>query len=194
MNIIEIVEQLPNILEYVAYGYIYLAGYHWVHRNENEGTEYMLMKSIAISFVLKNIYNYVSYIDNPFLPVAYTIISGILGIIAGSIVSRHWFNALIKKFGIWKTTNDNIWDDIIGSNTWLNAYHSDGTIYVGMVEYYSDDKENPIIVLCNTNKVEPGCNQYKYDTVDKNRRMIIRPEMYERIEVVYDQKSNKYKS
>lgn len=84
----------------------------------------------------------------------YFIISAILGLIIGKVISHRNFNFLLHRLNVGKTTNENIWDDIIKPYTWLRIYMKDGSSYLGQYKYGEPFAREPIVMLVTYQKFD----------------------------------------
>lgn len=130
-----------------------MTAYYWSSFKRNTDFDHFIIKSIATSFIIQTIadnlfYNFQWIIDDVTKKTLFLIFaSAIAGILIGSITTGRWFNYLLHLLHIGRTTNDNIWDDVIKCPCALRIYMSDGTSYRGFFTYSQPHKDEPIIAL-----------------------------------------------
>lgn len=146
------------------------------------------MTSIYNLFVEK--YN-VIFSNEYYKVIYYFTISTALGFATGKITSHRWFNLLLYKLHIGRTTNENIWDDIIKPNTWLCVHMKDGTSYLGQYRYGEPFKNEPIIVLATYQKLDKDNDIVIDNSQNMNRIIMINTKDFEKIEVIYAPEQSK---
>ncbi len=132
-----LIKNIPEIISYIVYGYVFLVAYYWISFKDNKDFNNLLIKSIAMSYLLTTIYDLIvtkyniTFSIEYYKVIFYFAISAILGFIIGKIISHRWFNLLLHKLHIGRTTNENIWDDVIKPYTWIRVFMKDGSSYLG---------------------------------------------------------------
>lgn len=175
----------------MVYGYIFLVAYYWITFKDNKDFNNLLIKSIATSYLLTSIYDlivlkYNIYFANSYYKVlSYFAISAILGFIIGKIISHRWFNLLLHKLHIGRTTNENIWDDVIKPYTWICVHMKDESSYLGQYRYGEPFKSEPIIVLSTYQKLNKDNDIVIDNSQDTNRLIMINTKDFEKIEIIY---------
>ncbi len=149
------------------------------------------MKSVATSYIIIIIFDTVlvqlnlQLEDNIKRTIILIITSTLLGVLIGKITTHRWFNILLYKCRIGRTTNSNIWDDIIKPNTWVRVFMKDGSSYLGQYRYGEPFKSEPIIVLATYQKLDSE-NDIVLDYNEDLREMImINTKDFDRIEIIY---------
>ena len=151
----------------------------------------MLIKSIATSYLLTSIYNLfidkynIVFSNEHHKVISYFAISAILGFATGKLISHRWFNLLLHKLHIGRTTNENIWDDVIKPYTWICVHMRDGSSYLGQYRYGEPFKSEPIIVLATYQKLDKDNNVVIDNSKDINRTIMINTKDFEKIEFIY---------
>gem|GEM_PF-1483587 len=193
----ELIEKMPEILPYIVYGYIFLTAYYWMSFKDNSDFTNLLTKSIATSFILKSCFDLIivkyeiifySGISKTVILVA---ISAILGFSIGKIISHRLFNRLLHKLHIGRTTNENIWDDVIKPNTWIRVFMKDGSSYLGQYRYGEPFKSEPIIVLATYQKFDNDTDIVIDNSQKMNELIMINTKDFDRIEITYTEKNSK---
>lgn len=186
-----LIDNIPRIISYVVYGYIFLVAYYWISFKDNKDFNNLLIKSIATSYLLTSIYDLfvekynIVFINEYYKVIYYFAISAILGFAIGKIISHRWFNLLLHKLHIGRTTNENIWDDAIKPYTWLCIHMKDGSSYLGQYRYGEPFKSEPIIVLATYQKLNKDNDIVIDNSQDISRTIMINTRDFEKIEIIY---------
>ncbi len=187
----ELIKNIPEIISYVVYGYIFLVAYYWVTFKDNKDFNNLLIKSIAASYLLTSSFNIIvtkfkiTFIDDSYRVISYFVASAILGFIVGKLISHRWFNSLLHILHIGRTTNENIWDDIIKPYTWVRVFMKDGTSYLGQYRYGEPFKSEPIIVLATYQKLSQDAEIVIDNSQNKNELIMLNTKDFDRIEITY---------
>lgn len=196
-----LVNNIPQIVSYVAFGYIYLTAYYWISFKDNKDFNNILFKSLIANYILTTIYHGIGRVFGVTIQyvsvriVLYTVISVLLGLVIGRLVVARTFNKFLHIVKAGRTTNNNIWDDILDSThwTWLCIYLKDGTSYFGQCRYSEPFKSEPIIMLTTYQKFNPDGDMIEDYSQDNNRAIVMNTKDFDRIEVVYQDKDVKKK-
>lgn len=194
--IIYLIDNIPEIISYIVYGYVFLVAYYWISVKDNKDFNNMLIKSIAMSYFLKTIYNlivskYNIVFGNEYHKViSYFAISTILGFTIGKIISHRWFNLLLH---IGRTTNTNIGDDVIKPYTWLRVFMKDGSSYLGQYRYGEPFKSEPIIVLATYQKLNKDVDVVIDNSQNPNELIMLNTKDFDKIEITYTPQKSKSK-
>lgn len=187
----ELINNIPQIISYIVYGYVYLCAYYWISFKDNKDFDNLLIKSVAVSFILINIYDvfvekYKIVFSNEYINViAYLLMSAILGFVVGKIISHRWFNLILHKLHIGRTTNENIWDDVIKPYTWVRVFMKDGSSYMGQYRYGEPFQREPIIALTTWVKYDSDGDKVIDNSQNPNEIILINTKDFEKIELVY---------
>ena len=186
------VEKIPEILSYIVYGYIYLTAYYWVSFKENESFKNLLIKSAAVNFILITLFdvffNFVGLTFNNayYVVIIYFMLSALIGLVIGKIVTHRWFNGLLHKLHIGRTTNKNIWDDVIKPHTWVRVFTKDGCSYLGQYRFGEPFKSEPIVVLATYQLLDQDSNVVIDLSHSTNELIMLNTKDFEKIEIIYD--------
>ena len=120
----------------------------------------------------------------------YAVLSAIVGLIIGKIIITDKFNSILHWLKIGRTTNNNIWDDIIKPYTWLYVYMKDGTYYLVQYRYGEPFEREPIIVLTTYQKLDMDDEVLEDYSQNKGRAVVINTKDFDRIEVAYTTKKD----
>lgn len=195
-----LIDNIPEIISYVVYGYVFWVSYYWIAFKDNKDFNNLLIKSIAMSYLLTTLYNlivlkyHIVFSNEYYKVISYFAISALLGFAIGKILSHRWFNLLLHKLHIGRTTNENIWDDIIKPYTWLCIYMKDGSSYLGQYRFGEPFKSEPIIMLTTYQKLDKDNDIVIDNSKDPNRCILINTKDFEKIEIIYTpvKPKNKY--
>lgn len=179
---------------YIVPGYIYLSAYYWVSFKDDKNFNNFLIKSVAVSYIISVVYQYLFWNKEENFEftnqnvISILLLSFLCGIIFGKIISHRNFNIFLHKIHIGRTTNNNIWDDVIKPYTWVRVFMKDGTSYYGQYRYGEPFKSEPIIVLATYQKFDKDTDIVIDHTGDSNEFIMINTKDFDRIEIVYDKK------
>lgn len=189
--IIYLINNIPTIISYIVYGYVFLVAYYWISFKDNTDFNNLLIKSIATSYLLITIYDLtitkynITFANDYYKVISYFAISAILGFTIGKIISQRYFNLLLHKFHIGRTTNENIWDDVIKPHTWVRVFMKDGSSYLGQYRYGEPFKSEPIIVLATYQKLDQDTDIVIDHSQEMNELIMINTKDFDRIEITY---------
>lgn len=178
-------------MAYVVYGYVFLTAYYWITFKDNSDFNNFLIKSVATSYILKTVFDLVItkykivFSDNIIKTLILVTISAISGLAIGKITSHRYFNWLLHKIHIGRTTNKNIWDDVIKPYTWLRIFMKDGTSYMGQYRYGEPFKSEPIIVLATYQKFDKDTDIVIDNSQNENELIMLNTKDFEKIEITY---------
>lgn len=178
-------------MQYIIYGYVFLSSYYWISFKDNKDLKNIIIKSVAVSYLLKTIYKLVYglfpfAINNDLLLVVLAVLlSVILGLAIGKIVTLPQFNFILHKLHVGRSANENIWDDVIRDKTWLRIYMKDGSSYLGQYRYGEPFKREPIILLATWQKLDAHANIVLDYVKCKNEFILVNTKDFEKIEVTY---------
>lgn len=190
-EIIELISYIPTIVSYVAFGGIFLFTFNFITvKEQRDKTDNFLIACITVSFVIKTILSQIlktiAEDSGKYLLIGCTF-SAVIAYLFGLVCNSRRFNNLLLKLGINRTTNGNIWKDIIRPYTWL-LVHINGEEYgyLGEVKNVEEHTSAPKIVLKNFSKINirTGSEIVDYSD-DKNRSVLIDTKCADVIEVIY---------
>ncbi len=142
-KITQLIENIPEIISYIVYGYVYFTASRWISFKDNKDFHNLLIKSVAISYLLTTIYDIIVdrcnivFENHSHMVICYFCFSAVLGLAVGKITSHRWFNLILHKLHLGRTTNDNIWDDVIKPYTWVCVHMKDGISYLCNIDMAS---------------------------------------------------------
>ena len=192
--ITDLIDKIPEIISYIVYGYVYLASYYWTSFKDNKDFKNVLIKSIAASYLLTSLYDlfvaryHIIFSNNYYRVIIYFSASAFLGFFIGKIISHRWFNLLLHKLHIGRTTNENVWDDVIKPYTWIRVFMKDGSSYLGQYRYGEPFKSEPIIVLATYQKLDKDTDIVIDNSKNMNELIMLSTKDFDRIEITYTPK------
>lgn len=195
--ITQLIKNIPEIISYVVYGYVFLVAYYWISFKDNKDFNNLLIKSIAISYLLTSIFQllvekyHIVFNNGYYKVISYFMVSAILGFVIGKIISHRWFNLLLHRLHIGRTTNENVWDDIIKPYTWIRVFMKDGSSYLGQYRYGEPFKSEPIIVLTTYQKLNQDSDVVIDNSQNMNELIMLNTKDFEKIEIIYTSEKRK---
>lgn len=195
--ITDLIDKIPEIISYIVYGYVYLIAYYWISFKDNKDFKNVLIKSVAASYLLTSLYDllvsryHIIFSNNYYKVITYFSVSAFLGFFIGKIISHRWFNLLLHRLHIGRTTNENVWDDVIKPYTWIRVFMKDGSSYLGQYRYGEPFKSEPIIVLATYQKLDNDTDIVIDNSQNMNELIMLNTKDFDRIEITYMSKQGK---
>ncbi|MBQ9330009.1 MAG: hypothetical protein IJ221_03385 [Oscillibacter sp.] len=158
----ELIEHIPDILQYIAPGFITICLYRFISCTDREfdaAYHWTLLESVVIS--------YCCHVALFWVPARYMVpsvflLSILAGFAAGKWVHSKSCDRLLKALGIHRTTHANIWLDALPSGTFLRIWPDDsGMSYLGQMKYMEEHEREPLIVL------------QKYQILDEHSKVVL---------------------
>ena len=168
-----------------------MVAYYWISFKDNKDFNNLLIKSIAASYLLTSVYDLfvdkynIVFSSDYYKVISYFTISAISGFVIGKIISHRWFNLLLHKLHIGRTTNGNIWDDVIKPYTWIRVFMKDGSSYLGQYRYGEPFKSEPIIAVTNWQKLDKDVDVVIDNSQNPNELLMLNTKDFEKIEITY---------
>lgn len=192
--VIELINHIPNIISNIVYGYIFLSAYYWISFVKQNNYKNFIMKCVVINYILKNFYKitFFQFISNkyenrPIVVILLCVITLIIALTLGKIVHATWFNDTMEKIHLYRTTNENIWDDVIKTGMFLQIYMNDGTAYLGLYRKSESFEREPFILLSRYQKLDKNDKVVEDYFDDTNKYILLNTKDFERIEIDYSQ-------
>lgn len=196
--VLDLASNIPAFLTYAVPGYLFLAVYRYMLFKDEDSadkTSSLLLNSVIISFVLKTLYDaVVSAIPwkNESLYLVGIILLGIVtGFGSAKLSVGKYAARFLKKLGITRTVNSNIWDDIIEQGQWLRIWLPNSErSYYGQLAAMEDYSREPIVLLCNYQFLDEGGEPLNDNVADASRTVLLNLSHFERVEFVTPTDSN----
>lgn len=194
-----IIKEIPTLIMYVVPGYLILWSMGLVLSRKMEKENHLLLKSIAISYVLIVIGNWAlkgGVLKSWGTKSLLIIIALIIGYVLGRIMLNTWFRKLLRKIGITKTVHDNFLTDVIDFSYGLECMvflPNERQIFKGEIRKFEEKEntENSFIVLAKYKQFNyDGDEILNYET-SENYRLLLNTRDISRIELFYDPRSEK---
>ena len=97
------------------------------------------------------------------------------------------FNHFIARIGIKRTTNPNIWDDVVGERAWVSIYDKENKLYYcGPFKYQNYQDDQSYVVLCKYYTADENGKIIDNYTTISNRLLMLQINNYDRIVVSKD--------
>lgn len=191
----ELIEMLPDIIQNIMYGYIFLFIYRWITFKHSQDTKYTLITSVIMNYILVLLFQYISRFDR-FVFISrnvvlwYSILSFALGLIVGWIIKSDSYNEILRDLRTGRDTVDNIWDNAIKNGTWLRIYTKDQNIsYLGNVVKSEPYVSNPKIILNRYSILDLNGNVLADYSKDEKEYVIMSTDNFDRVEITYSDNS-----
>ena len=190
LNIQEILNELPLVLEYVVPGYIFITLFTYI--TSRNSISHILTGSVAISFVLRAICSLAKNLLIPSLALSWNIRAIIL--IAFAILTSIlcvWLSEsqlivwVYKKIN-YKGLHNTVWNDIIDykNGTGIRLICEDREYY-GILDYHEEKGDESWFVLKDY-IIEENGNEYKANAIDVESIIAVRLKDVERVELYYN--------
>lgn len=170
------IELVTNYLRYVYPGYITIYIYLFKRGISNRDSEYILLKSIVLSYIYNTIlFNFSIISDSGWIDFILLFTSVLVALFAGCIVESKFMRNILDILNISTTTELNELDSVIGKRqAYCIVELKNGNMYEGFLQNYEADIEvkNRFISLCAYKKsIDSKCI---YDgSLNQNRNVII---------------------
>ena len=181
---------LSEILLYFVSGFIFTRTFIFSRLN-NPKTDYqsIVLTSLIPGYILSQTYkSFVTSGGNHFTVVAFITLCAVTGYVSAKIYSSKTFQRLLEMFGINRTTNDGIWNDILdgGRPMWIRATikEQDEDVY-GELTYAEIGVRHPILVLGRYEICKLNGELVKNLEDDPARFYVLDTEKCDRLELVY---------
>lgn len=195
----EYIKLLPNLFNYIVPGFIFLVVFNFVISREEKIEKSSLYLSITISYVLISVLKFINVFTKLSVPPAVVTITLIFisilgGCCFGIILSGNTFKRLSKAMGIGKTIHKNIFNDITDKklgNMIKIFLPSESIIYIGNLLDY-EEKDGDFYLVISRYEILDYNEQRKENNIDdKTKRAVINTKQISRMELIYDENSEK---
>ena len=183
----ELIENLPELVRFIAPGFLLVTCFTWATKQLIKNTTTYIVISTVASYLIWAFCNL--FIDEESVGTTIIICSTslILGIVTAIIYKTTGFNNFIAKIGIKRTTNPNIWDDVVGERAWVSIYDKENKqYYCGPFKFQNYQDEYSYVVLCKYYITDEKGNIINDYTKTNNRFLMLQINNYDRIVVSKD--------
>lgn len=107
-----------------------------------------------------------------------------MGLAFGFILRSNKFNKFLRFVKIDRSTNKNIWIDVIEPGTYIRIFTEDGYSYQGQCYLMDEDSLEPIIILIHWQKLDAD-SKVVIDNYKKEKRLIaLNTKGFKKIEII----------
>lgn len=207
-NLKNIIELAPALIVYIAPGYIVLWVKSFILSENINNDKYVILKSIVLSYVIVNFektiifnnfdYNNMDTLDSCFIVIT-VLIAMLIGYLIPKIMLSNAFCNILKKIGINKSMQPNVWCDIadLEFGVWIRVYiNSEKVIYDGKLRKFEepDEDKDYYISLSNYSSYSYTGDDMENNRLDSDKWVVINAKSINRFEVFYNEKSKKIKN
>lgn len=185
---------------YMVQGYVFISTYSFIRFKKNE-LNHLFFKSVVSSYILKILFDWIfvhadsttkiiRFFHVQYESFGYVVILLLFSVglawLSATITQSKRFNKLLLGIGIVRTTNPNIWEDIIDPGCWLMVYlNSRELVYLGQFKYGEEFVNKPLIVLEHYQIMNLDGEIIHDYSDDSNEVALIDTKNIERIEITY---------
>ena len=194
---------LPDVLLYISCGFLFLQGYYLiVDQRFAFASETGLMITLIVGFLELNLFdgfNLSNIIKNPYILNAIIVFSsfliGMIVAVLKNIIIKFAENVAFS-LGRKKTSSSNFWFDVLDPKNkpmWIRLMKNDErTILEGVLLSLDEKEDNPYMVLGYFKKYDFNGNELinEYSSL-KYAAIVVRPDDYDEIIIMYDHESEK---
>ena len=180
----EMINGIPQIVENIAPGFILMAAFCWTISHNITDGKIVIIISITLSYIVGKVTKFLNLSNTNLGMVCVCLALAVLGIIAAVIYKSETINDLIAILGIKRTTNKSVWDDVIGSGSWIALLNSETKqYYCGRFQYqsYENEKCYRVISTYYVADMDGKIVGNKDYTQDPDRTIMVFPEDYKEI-------------
>lgn len=145
----DLIENMPQLVGYLAPGFLLVSAFLWTTNSKIESGTVFLVMAIVSSYLIRGIicvdYDSLSY----FAQTVICVVCFVLGVFAAVFIKSEFFNDLLADVGIKRTTNQSLWDDVIGEGSVITIYDpKERKYYCGAFKYQQMQDGIAYIVIC----------------------------------------------
>lgn len=144
----ELIENLPQIVEAIAPGFLMVATFSWTASKKYENAATVITLSIVLSYLIRQVGLIFIEKETTRYMLVVCLLSAIIGFLSAIFYKSQKVNLFISNIGVKRTTNDVIWDDVIGDKAWVAIFNSDGNeYYCGVFRFQSYENDHSYVVI-----------------------------------------------
>ena len=188
---------LYEVILYFISGYIFTFVFCFVSDvKRDNGYQNMLFRSLISGYILTQFYYIVpSVTKNEKIDILIFVIFCVIGAyVSARVIKSNRFWLFLRRLKIYNTVNNGIWLDIIDDRcpTWIRAtIKSQNEDIWGQVDTVELHNRKPLILLSDYEICDLDGNIIKDLKDDTTRKILVDTEKCDRLEVVYNEKSQK---
>lgn len=174
----------------VVPGYLFIWVYRYVlykDQNSHNQVSYLMFVSIVASYILKTTYDLFPFVSDsrPWYLAVFLCFSGIAGYLLAIAANLSFVNNLRKTLKIFRSPNDDIWDDALKPSMWIRVWLSEsGKSYMGQMKYLENYEREPIVVLEHYVFLDDDGSELVDNSKDNTRTVMLNLRNFERIEMI----------
>ena len=188
----ELLDILPQIVVYVAVGFIFLKTFHFVALRQNSmDIDHILTASLVVGFIYCNVAYMIPFsISYEIDHIGIIVSSLFFGYFAGRLARSKVWLRILDFFKIYDSFNMYYWDDLMPEDSTMKVYvHMNEKIYEGMVHTYESYSNSPHIVLASFIVKDNNNNVLEDFSDDCTKVIILDASQAESVYVEYSEKS-----
>jgi len=144
--ITELYHLLPEFVGYAAPGFLLVFSFNWVTSSQLRIEKNTVILSFVWSYLIWAVIGKSSQALSAFANIVVCILSILIGFGSAIIYKKESTNDFLCRIGIKRTTNNSIWDDLIGEGRWISIWcERENAFYCGHFKYQK--KEDDIVFL-----------------------------------------------
>lgn len=196
MNIIEIINDITNFVQYFATGFLFFGAYNFAAcLQREEKSEYFIVKGITASFMINSLVSYLfQYFGkgSQYYYVALIVVAGVLGLLFGRARQFIWLRTIIQKI-FQRTISDNIfvlmWESTLKETCLCIRFKlkDDSNYYEGQVDKISSIYQDPTILIKYYVIEDENGNEKRNFSKCDCARMIVKWSEMEKVEIAYEE-------
>ncbi|MGI6704109.1 MAG: hypothetical protein ACOX42_08880 [Clostridia bacterium] len=203
-NISGMINAIPLILVYIVPGYIILKISHFQLSKKADKDQYILVKSLVISFVFVSageaMWGYLFPDAQAMCSIVFRntmiISSAVVGLLWSRFLTSTLFERILYSLGIHKTLRSGIWSDVVDFEygLWLMVYiPADKVVYAGKLRRYSEIEThgNYTVFLSNYTLYDYNAETLKDYVEDNDKWVALNSKDIGRVELFYHPNSGK---
>lgn len=181
-QLVKLLELFPEVIYYLVYGtvFIYLYSFIATHKFAINSTYRLLPIFVSgviwkacLDFVLCEFVFHIQRNGLLCLVLSLLVVSG-GAVVCSTLIHSQWFNRVLLRIGIHRTTNQCLWDDIFDDEMWVYCHLKNNDLCVlGMLAYFSEAKDKPVVALRYYQFIEKDTGEVTADYSSDEHSMII---------------------
>lgn len=186
--ITELITNLPALIDNIIFGFVFLFAYRWITYKDKQISQYTIIVSIFINYMLLQIFSKFSFSGNTLFKI---FISFIMGFLVGLVIRSEIYNELLRNLNFRRNTRNNLWEDVISVGCWLYVVMDNDDEFYGLLNN-SDDEDSPQIILSKYQIFNNG-KLIADNSENPNRYVLLNTNNAKSVEITYTKSSPKFK-
>ena len=144
----DLINLLPYYVSYIAPGFLLISLFAWTSSIQIKSGTSLIITSLVASYIIWALSSKETVSISIKDAIIVSAVSALVGIVSAIVVKASWFNSLLARLGIKRTTNTSIWDDVIGKKAWIAIRDKKEDIYYcGQFQYHFAGNNNSYLVI-----------------------------------------------